>query len=145
MNKPIIAIASDHAGLEMKSQLLDFIRTLASEVLDVGTKTQESVDYNDYANLLAEQLLKEKAAFGIAICGSGIGMSIALNRHKGIRAALCHEGLSAALSRRHNNANVLCLGARIIGLETAQDSIMRFLHSDFEAGRHAGRVAKLDG
>jgi ribose 5-phosphate isomerase B len=144
MNKSVIAIASDHAGLELKTQLKEALSAHASEVIDLGTHTKDSVDYSDYGNAVAKAILEGRAQSGVAICGSGIGISIALNRHKGIRAALCHDGLSAALSRRHNNANVLCLGARLIGEETAKDCIQQFFSAAFEGGRHEKRVKKLD-
>lgn len=144
MTKPVIAIASDHAGFTLKSLLVPALDNYASTIVDAGTdKGTMSVDYNDYGNILAELLSSGKAGFGIAICGSGIGMSIALNRHGGIRAALCHDGLSASLARRHNNANVLCLGARLIGTETALDAVHHFLTHEFEGGRHQKRVEKL--
>lgn len=144
MNKKVIAIASDHAGVDLKEQLKETLKEVASEVLDLGTDSKASVDYSDYGNKLAEAILAGKAQYGVGICGSGIGISIALNRHKGIRAALCHDGLSASLSRRHNDANVLCLGARLIGEETAKDCIKQFFATAFEGGRHEKRIQKLD-
>lgn len=142
-NKPVIAIASDHAGVELKAALKDTLKDVASSVLDLGTNSSDSVDYPDYGNAVANAILDKRAEYGVAICGSGIGISIALNRHKGIRAALCHDGLSASLSRRHNNANVLCMGARLIGEETAKDCMKQFFATTFEGGRHEKRVEKL--
>jgi ribose 5-phosphate isomerase B len=144
MNKSVIAIASDHAGVELKAYLKETLKAHASEIIDLGTDTGDSVDYPDYGNAVAETILSGRAKSGVAICGSGIGISIALNRHKGIRAALCADGLSAALSRRHNNANVLCLGARLIGEETAKDCVRQFFTTEFEGGRHEKRMEKLD-
>jgi len=144
MNKIVIAIASDHAGVELKSLVKETLKPYASEIIDLGTNSKDSVDYSDYGNAVAEAITSGKAQQGVAICGSGIGISIALNRHKGIRAALCSDGLAASLSRRHNDANVLCLGARLIGEETAKDCIDTFFTTAFEGGRHERRVKKLD-
>jgi len=144
MNKIIVAITSDHAGIELKNNLIDCLKNYASETIDLGAYEKNvSVDYPDYGDLLAQTILAGKAQYGVAICGSGIGISIAANRHKGIRAALCHDGLTASLARQHNNANVLCLGARIIGIETAIDCINNFFTSDFLGDRHQKRVDKL--
>jgi len=144
MPQPVIAITSDHAGFELKALLLKSLEPYASHILDLGPEgSSVSVDYTDYAALLAQKMLSGEAEFGVAICGSGIGMSIALNRHKGIRAALCHDGLSASLSRRHNNANILCLGARLMGTETALDCVYHFFTAAFEGGRHNRRMEKL--
>jgi len=131
-------IASDHAGFALKAELIEF-----AQAQDLGTHSAERCDYPDFANALAERVLKENAR-GILICGSGIGMSIAANRHKGIRAALCTSGLEAELARKHNDANVLCLGARLIGIDTAKECVQRFLNTAFEGGRHAERVEKLE-
>jgi ribose 5-phosphate isomerase B len=144
MQKPVIAIASDHAGVALKASVKEMLAEFASEVVDLGTQGGDSVDYPDYADAVAGEVLAGRAAYGIAICGSGIGMSIAANRHKGIRAALCMDGLTAQLSRRHNDANVLCLGARLIGVEVARDCIKQFLTTPFEGGRHEKRLKKMD-
>ena len=138
-----VAIASDHAGVEMKASLKKDIAQLGFEAHDLGAHDTVSVDYPDYAHALAAWLEKNEGARGVLICGSGIGMSIAANRHTHIRAALCHSGLEASLTRKHNNANVLCLGARIIGIETAKDCLQTFLTTEFEGGRHEKRLAKL--
>jgi ribose 5-phosphate isomerase B len=143
MSKPVIAIASDHAGFELKASLKEVLKDYASNVIDLGANSTDSVDYSDYGNALADAVLSGRAEKGVAICGSGIGISISLNRHKGIRAALCTDGRLAALSRQHNDANVLCLGARIIDLNTAKDCIKQFFTTGFEGGRHAKRVEKL--
>ncbi|HEU5046991.1 MAG TPA: ribose 5-phosphate isomerase B [Rickettsiales bacterium] len=144
MTKPVIAIASDHAGVELKSAVKQWLKEYADTVIDLGPDDAGvSVDYSDYGNKLAETVLAGKAQFGVAICGSGIGISIAANRHKGIRAALCHSGISAALSRQHNNANVLCLGARLLSTEVAKECVQQFFTTAFEGGRHERRVEKL--
>jgi len=141
--KKIIAIASDHAGYELKEVLKQEIRVLGFDVNDLGPAHGQAVDYPDYANALAEWIKINDGSMGVLICGSGIGMSMAANRHKAVRAALCHNGLSAALARKHNNANVLCLGARLIGTDLAKDCLKHFITTEFEGGRHEGRVAKL--
>ncbi len=143
MSKNILAIASDHGGFELKKLLAGYLRELNIEVADLGPDSTESVDYPDYANKMGKWITENPQGKGILICGSGIGMSIAANRFKNIRAALCHDGLSAKLSRNHNDANVLCLGARLIGVETAKDCVKQFINSEFEGGRHVGRVKKL--
>lgn len=143
MKPNTIAIASDHAGIELKQQLVQALGQLGFDAHDLGPATAESVDYPDYANRLCEWLLSHPQAKGVLICGSGIGMSIAANRHKGIRAALCHNGLEASLSRKHNDANILCLGARMVGIEVAKDALKQFVTTEFEGGRHAKRLEKL--
>ena len=144
MGKPVIVIASDHAGVELKTALKETLARHASRVLDLGTEGTESVDYPDYGRALAEAVTSGRAEYGVAICGSGVGVSIAANRVKGVRAALCTDGLTAELARRHNDANVLCLGARLIGSETAKECVNRFFAAAFEGGRHDIRVKKLD-
>lgn len=143
MTKKIFAIASDHGGFELKQLLSHYLRELNIEVSDLGTYGLEAVDYPDYAMEMGKWISGNPDGMGILICGSGIGMSIAVNRHRPVRAALCHDGLSASLARRHNDANVLCLGGRLIGIETAKDCVKQFLNSEFEGGRHAARVEKL--
>jgi ribose 5-phosphate isomerase B len=138
-----IAIASDHAGVEMKATLKAELGALGFEALDLGTDGPASVDYPDFADKLAAALKSDRAKRGVLVCGSGIGVSIAANRHRHVRAALCHDALSARLSRRHNDANVLCLGARLIGPDVAKDCLRVFLETEFEGGRHKNRVAKL--
>lgn len=141
MKTHTVFIASDHAGFDLKEILKHDIAALGCSVKDLGPKDTASVDYPDFAHALAKEISGN--AKGILICGSGIGMSIAANRHKHIRAALCHNGLEASLTRRHNNANVLCLGARIIGVEVAKDIVKTFLTTEFEGGRHQTRIEKL--
>jgi ribose 5-phosphate isomerase B len=138
-----IAIAADHAGFELKALLVRELEDAGHKVLDLGTRSAASVDYPDFARALAQAIGENKAQRGILICGTGIGMSIAANRHPHIRCALCHDGLSARLARAHNDANVLALGARLLGVETARETVRTFLETGFEGGRHAARVAKL--
>lgn len=139
----MIAIAADHAGVSLKETLKSELDELGFDVLDLGTNGPESVDYSDYANAMADTILEGKVKRGVLVCGSGIGVSIAANRHPGIRAALCHDAVTARLARQHNDANVLVLGARTIGLEVAKDCLRIFFDTAFEGGRHARRVAKL--
>jgi ribose 5-phosphate isomerase B len=138
-----IAIASDHAGFALKEILKAELVQLGFGVLDLGPDSEASVDYPDYANALAGALEQGQAKRGVLICGSGIGISIAANRHRHIRAALIHDGLGARLCREHNDANVLALGARLIGVDVAKDCLKVFLTTDFAGGRHQNRVAKL--
>jgi ribose 5-phosphate isomerase B len=138
-----IAIASDHAGFELKSALKDLLAEMGYEVLDLGTDGPESVDYPDFAHALCGALEGGDAARGVLVCGTGIGMSIAANRHPHIRAARCHDATDARLARQHNDANVLTIGARTMGLEPARDCLKTFLETEFEGGRHARRVAKM--
>lgn len=139
----IVAIANDHAGVALKELLREQVIACGFTPLDLGTNTTDSVDYPDYGHLIAKTVAEGRAQFGIAICGSGIGISIAANRHPGIRAALASSGLAAELARQHNDANILCLGARLIGDAEAKECVKRFLTTNFEGGRHAKRVEKL--
>lgn len=139
----VIALASDHAGVELKILLAEELRLQGLNLLDLGTNGPEPVDYPDYGHGLAEAIANGRASMGVAICGSGVGMSIVLNRHPEVRAALCSDHLSAALSRRHNDANVLVLGARLIGIDIARDCLATFLETSYEGGRHARRLKKL--
>src|SRR5260370_31112832 len=138
-----IAVASDHAGYELKSALGAAFDELGLSVLDLGTHGRESVDYPDFADAVAGAIREGRASRGVLICGTGIGISIPANRHRGIRAALCHDGLTARLARQHNDAHVLVLGGRLIGIETAKDCLANFMATAFEGGRHARRGAKL--
>ena len=139
-----IAITSDHAGYDLKEILKEYLENKGIEVVDKGPFNTESVDYPDYAKLLTHDVVNKKVDYGIGICGTGIGMNIACNKQKGIRAALCFDPLSAKLTRQHNNANVLNLGARIIGVELAKDIVDNFISENFEAGRHQQRIDKLE-
>jgi ribose 5-phosphate isomerase B len=138
-----IAIASDHAGFALKSVLKRELEALGYAPLDLGTDDTASVDYPDYADRLAQAIKAGKAVRGILVCGTGIGISIAANRHQEIRAALCQDVTTARLSREHNDANVLVLGGRIVGEEVAKECLKAFLETAFAGGRHEGRVAKL--
>ncbi|MBB4630653.1 ribose 5-phosphate isomerase B [Sphingosinicella soli] len=139
----VIAIGSDHAGYTLKSAVADWLKEAGHEVLDLGTNGNESVDYPDFGRAVGEAVAAGKAEKGVVVCGSGIGISIAANRVKGARAALCMNGLMARLSRQHNDANILALGERLIGVETARDCLNEFLNTPFEGGRHQRRVDKL--
>jgi ribose 5-phosphate isomerase B len=138
-----IAIAADHAGFELKQTLGKDLAEMGYQVLDLGTNGPASVDYPDFADALARAIEQGQARLGVLICGSGIGIAMAANRHRAVRAAPCHDSTSARLARAHNNANVLALGARLIGVETARDCLRSFLSADFEGGRHERRVAKM--
>jgi len=138
-----IAIASDHAGFALKAEIVDFLDSRGYAVLDLGPETSDRVDYPDYGYKLGEAIRDGAAPLGIGICGSGIGISIAMNRFSAVRAALCHDVTSARLCRQHNDANVLALGERLIGRQVALDCVEAFLETEFEGGRHAGRVEKL--
>lgn len=143
MSAATIAIASDHGGYDLKQLLIEDLRAKGHEVLDLGTNGPESVDYPDYADLMAAAIKDGKAGRGVLLCGSGIGISIAANRHPQLRAALVHDALTARLSRLHNDANVIVMGGRILGIELAKDCLDVFLKTEFEGGRHARRVAKM--
>lgn len=138
-----LAIASDHAALALKADLAAWLRGLGHDVADLGPDNDASVDYPDYGYALAAHLASGKTDFGIALCGSGIGISIAVNRHPYCRAALVSEPLSARLAREHNDANVIALGARLTGSDMARACIETFLATDFAGDRHARRVGKL--
>ncbi|WP_439814384.1 ribose 5-phosphate isomerase B [Zavarzinia sp. CC-PAN008] len=138
-----IALASDHAGVALKDALRQDLEARGFSVLDLGTNSAESVDYPDFAHALAAAIGDGRVARGIAICGTGIGMSIAANRHDGVRAALVHDRATAELCRQHNDANVLVLGARNTEEAMARACLDAFLETPFEGGRHARRVAKL--
>ena len=138
-----IAIASDHAAVALKAELAAWLREAGHEVSDLGTDGEASVDYPDYGYLLADAVAHGEAEFGVALCGSGIWISIAANRNPAVRCALVSEPLSAALARQHNDANVIALGARLTGIEMAKACIESFLATPFAGGRHCGRVEKL--
>ncbi|HYZ47982.1 MAG TPA: ribose 5-phosphate isomerase B [Sphingomonas sp.] len=140
---PRIAIASDHGAVELKTSLRDWLVELGHDVIDLGTATEASVDYPDFGYRLARAIEAGDAERGVALCGSGIGISIAVNRNPAVRCALVSEPLSARLAREHNDANVIALGARLIGPEMAKACIETFLATDFLGGRHQRRVEKL--
>lgn len=138
-----IAFASDHAAIDLRGALIAHAREGGHEVIDLGPDGTVSVDYPDYGYRLAQAVAGGEADFGVALCGSGIGISIAVNRHPDCRCALVSDNLSARLSRQHNDANVIAMGARLIGLDTARDCLTAFLAEPFGGDRHTARVAKL--
>ena len=138
-----IAIASDHAAVDLKADLAAYLREQGHDVADLGPETADRVDYPDYGYKLAAAVASGAAQFGVALCGSGIGISIAVNRNPACRAALVSEPLSAALAREHNDANVIAMGARLTGPDMARACLDAFLSSEFGGGRHTGRVEKL--
>lgn len=138
-----IAIASDHAAVTLKAELAAWLRGEGHEVSDLGPATEDRVDYPDYGYKLAEAVATGAAQYGVALCGSGIGISIAVNRNPACRCALVGEPLSAALAREHNDANVIAMGARLTGIDMAKACLQAFLSGTFGGGRHAGRVEKL--
>jgi len=138
-----IALGNDHAAVEMKEIVKAYLEEKGYEVLNLGTDTHDSVDYPDYGAAVGRAVVNGDAYFGIAICGSGVGISIAANKVKGVRAVCCSEPYSARMSRQHNNANVLCFGARVVGPEMAKMIIDEFLSAEFLGGRHQARVDKI--
>lgn len=138
-----IAIASDHAAVALKADLRDWLLELGHEVADIGPETADSVDYPDYGYDLAAVVAEGTARFGVALCGSGIGISIAVNRNPAVRCALVSEPLSAQLARTHNDANVIAIGARLLGPDMAKACLSAFLEAEFAGGRHQRRVDKL--
>ena len=140
----MIVIASDHAGVELKAALFEIVRSSGRDIRDLGPSETTSVDYPDFAHRVARAVAGGEADAGILICGTGIGMSMSANRHRGVRAALCHDAFTAEMSRRHNDANVLCLGARVTGLGVAEQMVRIFLETPYEGGRHQRRVEKIE-
>ena len=138
-----IAVVSDHAAFEMKNALAAFLRGEGFDIVDLGTNSADSVDYPDYGYRLAAAIADGRADKGVALCGSGIGISIAVNRNPACRCALVSDGLSARLAREHNDSNVIAFGARLIGIDTARDCLAIFLSTPFAGGRHRRRVDKL--
>lgn len=139
-----IAAASDHAGFELKNALVDHLRSSGHDVDDLGTHSSDRVDYPDYGAAVGRAVASGDAELGLCVCGSGIGISMAANKIAGIRAAVVHDVTSARLARQHNDANVVCVGERLIGPEVARDCIDAFVTASFEGGRHEARVAKID-
>ena len=139
-----IAIGGDHAGFEYKEKLKAFLIDNDIEVMDVGPFDTSSVDYPDFAHPVANMVEDQSVDFGILICGSGNGVAITANKHKGVRAALCWEESLAALARQHNNANILCLPSRFVSYELAESMAKIFIETPFEGGRHENRVNKID-
>jgi len=139
-----VAIGSDHAGFELKELVSHIIKEMGHEVIDMGTGSSCSVDYPDYAEAVANAVSKGKVERGILICGTGIGMSIVANKFKNVRAALCNDLFTAKMSRLHNDANILCLGGRIIGKDLAKEIVNIWFSTDFEGGRHEKRLEKIN-
>jgi ribose 5-phosphate isomerase B len=139
MNKKI-ALGCDHAGFEMKDAVIAHLKERGWDVIDVGTNSAESCDYPLFAHEVCKNIQDGNAELGILICGTGIGMSLVANKHRGIRAAACSDTFSARLTRVHNNANVLCFGTRVVGIGLALDLVDNFLDAEFEGGKHERRV-----
>ena len=139
----MIAIGSDLGGLVLKNQVRDYLKKKGLEVQDFGTFTEDSVDYPDIAELVCPKVASGEFEFGILVCGTGIGISIAANKHKGIRAAVCSDPYSAAKAREHNNANIITLGGRVLGVDLACTIVDAFLQASFEGGRHQKRIDKI--
>jgi len=139
-----IAIGCDHAAFDEKNNLITYLENKNFLVKDFGCFGNDSVDYPDYARLVAKEIQKNNYDFGILICGSGIGISIAANRHRGIRAALCTSEFHAEMSRKHNDANIIALGARITPIDEMFSIISKFLDTEFEGGRHQNRIEKIE-
>jgi len=138
-----VVIASDHAGVEYKTKLITFLKEKGFEIIDFGPQTEESVDYPDFAHLVAESVAKGEGDLGVLLCGSGNGINMSANKHQEIRSALCWTKEIAELARLHNNANVLAMPARFISYEEAEQIAETFLNTDFEGGRHERRVNKI--
>lgn len=139
-----IVIGSDHAGLSLKNAVKKYLYGLDKNVEDLGTHSEAAVDYPDIAHYLASKIEKGEASRGILICGTGVGMCMAANRHSGVRAAVVVDALSARMSRAHNDSNVLCLGGRVVTPAVAEELVKIWLDTPFEAGRHSNRIKKLD-
>ncbi|MBN2964771.1 ribose 5-phosphate isomerase B [Sulfurospirillum sp. T05] len=137
-------IGTDHAGFAIKKDVIALLKTHGCKVEDLGPATDERVDYPDFGHKVALAVLKDTGSFGIVICGTGIGISLAANKHEGIRAALCHDAYTAQMARAHNNANILAFGQRIVGLGVIESMLDAFISTPFEGGRHATRVDKIE-
>jgi ribose 5-phosphate isomerase B len=140
----VIVIASDHAGVPLKRELIKVLEARREDYTDLGPLDERSVDYPDYAHRLVSKLVDGPAEYGVLVCGTGIGMAMTANRYPGIRAALCHDSYTTEMARRHNDANVLCLGGRVIGVAVAARALEVFLDTRFEGGRHQRRVDKIE-
>lgn len=139
-----IVLGADHGGYQLKEVIKKYLTEKGYEVLDKGTYSTDSVDYPDYAKAVAQSILNKEADYGVLVCGTGLGISIAANRYKGIRAALCNNTTMAKLTREHNNANILALGGRTTGDVLALDILDTFLNTEFQGGRHQHRIDKMD-
>ena len=138
-----IAMAADHGGYELKNILRDYLTEKGHDIIDLGTNSPDSVDYPDYAKLCCDEVVGKNAQFGILVCGTGVGISIAANKVKGIRCGLCPSKEIAALVKQHNNANVIALGGRFTCPEDAKDIVDAYMNAQFEGGRHMGRIDKM--
>lgn len=138
-----IAAGADHAGVHLKDSLVEILRTLGHEVIDLGTQGDDRVDYPDYGAAVGRAVVAGTADLGLCVCGSGIGIAIAANKIAGVRAATVHDVTSAHLARLHNDANVVCVGERLIGPEVAKEAVLAFVNGSFEGGRHQGRIDKI--
>ena len=140
----LIALGSDHAGFQLKEQVISFLQSAGINYKDFGVYNEESADYPEQAALVVQAVKSGESTFGILICGTGIGMSIVANKHRGIRAALCSEPYSARFAREHNNANVLTMGSRVIGPGMAEEIVSIFIHTKYAGGRHERRLGKIE-
>ena len=140
MNIKKITVGCDHAAVEMKAQVIEHLRARGIDVIDVGTNSSDSCNYPDFARAVCKNVQDGVTELGILICGTGIGMSMAANKHRGIRAAVCSDTFSARLTRQHNDANVLCFGERVVGIGLAIDLVDSFIDAEFEGGKHQRRV-----
>jgi ribose 5-phosphate isomerase B len=140
----MILVASDHAAVDLRKHLAEVLRKMGREVEDLGAHEARSVDYPDFAHELARRIAAREAEAGVLVCGTGIGMSMAANRHPGVRAALCHDAYTAEMARQHNDANVLCLGARVLGDGVAEQVVRVFFETTFDGGRHQRRIDKIN-
>ena len=141
----MIVLASDHAGVDLKAEVARLLDRRGDSYRDLGPIDSTSVDYPDYAHQLAREILSTRADRGVLICGTGIGMSMTVNRFKGVRAALVHDAYTARMAKAHNDANVLALGARVLGTGVAEDAVEEWLSTEFEGGRHKLRIDLIDG
>lgn len=139
-----IFIGTDHAGFNIKNEVIKMLENLDCEVVDLGCKSNDRVDYPDFGHKVAKAVLENKGSFGVVICGTGIGISVSANKHKGIRAALCHDAYTASMARAHNNANILAFGERVVGIGVIESMLEAFLKTPFEGGRHENRVKKIE-
>jgi ribose 5-phosphate isomerase B len=137
-------IATDHAGYALKAFVKDYVTSKGHTIVDLGPDSADRVDYPDFAKKCADSVVEDSGSFGILICGTGIGISISANKVKGIRAALCHDAYTAQMTRAHNDANILCFGERVVGKGVIENMIDAFCDTEFEGGRHAGRVSKIE-
>lgn len=139
-----IFIGTDHAGFNIKNEVIKMLENLDCKVVDLGCKSNDRVDYPDFGHKVAKAVLENKGSFGVVICGTGIGISVSANKHKGIRAALCHNAYTASMARAHNNANILAFGERVVGIGVIESMLEAFLKTPFEGGRHENRVKKIE-